>query len=36
MGVRQSSKPKKMGRKPKYDYKSESFLSKVEAYAVGN
>ena len=33
MGVRQSSKPKRIGRKPKYDYTGEEFLSKISELA---
>ncbi len=32
----ESQKKSKLGRKPKYDYKDEEFLSSVESYAVVN
>ena len=33
MGIKQSSKPKRMGRKPKFDYTGEDFLSKISELA---
>lgn len=33
MGVRQSSQPKRVGRKPKFDYTGEEFLSRISDLA---
>lgn len=33
MGIKQSITPKKVGRKPKYDYTSQEFLDQIAAYA---
>lgn len=33
MGIKQSSNPKRMGRKPKFDYRGEEFLSRIAELA---